>query len=155
MTGDVEELIGFARLVDNKFIFFDLDERELTEVDATAMLGKSASAGAGVASRADEDDEPAGSGCCSPARSRSGSVAQKKPGSDGGWFVKAAAGSEEFGPISLDDMKVLWRYHLIPEDAQVRQTGGEPTSIKEQPEHFSPAQQIHVLDPTSLDRPEE
>jgi hypothetical protein len=134
---------GFARQNGDVFVFFDLQDREVLQVEAASLLGKQAPAVAAMA--VDSDDEP-GSGCCSPARSRSSTrdAGNAAPGK-AEWYVA------DKGPIPYSELQLLWKYHLIPEDAPVRQGPSESTPIKEQSSHFSPAAQIQLVDPTILD----
>ncbi len=140
---DNEEVTtGFARQNGDVIVFFDLQDKEVLQVEAVSLVGKHVPAVAAVA--ADSDDEP-GSGCCSPARSRSSTRDGGNAPGKAGWFVS------DKGPIPYSDMQMLWKYHLIPEDAPVRLGSSEATPIKQQTSHFSPAAQIQLVDPTMLD----
>ena len=117
-------------------------------MSAVALLGKSAAQPA--APEVVEDDDIAGSGCCSPARSRSSTrdAASAIPPKKLGWFFHTDAG--DLGPLAYPDVQLLWKYHLIPENTLVR-SDGPPTPIKDQVQYFSTSSQIQHVDPTLLE----
>ena len=153
---DDEEPLGYAKQTGEHFLFFDLAEQQLLSVEAAALLGKTTAVSPEPMEV--DDDDMAGSGCCSPARSRSSSRASTVLSPEqSGWFVKSSlhkadGKSNEFGPVSFADLQDLWKYHLLPEEANVRHASGESAPIKELLQYFSPAKQIQVIDPTMLEQ---
>ncbi len=136
-----EAVVGFARQNGEVFAFFNLQEKEVLQVEAVALLGRQS---VPAQAQPDSDDEP-GSGCCSPARSRSSTRDSVQLPAKTGWFVN------DFGPIPYSEMQLLWKFRLLPEEAMVRQGSLEPAPIKQQITHFSPASQVQLVDPTVLE----
>jgi hypothetical protein len=66
---DSDAIVGFARQTNDQFCFFDLQDREVLQVSAVALLGNAAIER--QQAPPEDDDDVAGSGCCSPVRSRS------------------------------------------------------------------------------------
>ena len=57
-----------------------------------------------------------------------------------------------WGPISFEDMRQMWRFHLLPEDLPVRCGKDKDFGpIKDQSNLFSSSAQIHIVDPTAME----
>lgn len=107
---DTEAVVGYARQTGDQFVFFDLEEREVLQVSAVALLGRPGAAAAPVEQQQapPEDDDVAGSGCCSPARSRSSTREALAPVAKNlSWFLHGNGGGPGWGPIPYPDMQVF------------------------------------------------
>ena len=124
----------------------------LLQVQASALLGHKSQGDDNAQSMEDEDQ--AAPGCCQP-RSRSGS--QRAGGGavsndTSVWFVKKDSGGKMWGPIAYEDMRQMWRFHLLPEDLAVRSGKDKDFGpIKDQANFFSSSAQIHIVDPTAME----
>jgi hypothetical protein len=66
------------------------------------------------------------------------------------WLLKTNEKSSELGPVPLDDVRLWWKFHVLPEETLVRPQGGDYQQVKENPTHFPIAIQVHMVDPTVI-----
>lgn len=136
-----EEVVGYCRQVDQTFLFYDKNERQLLETPAAELLGRTNMPKS--ARPADMDGEASG---CFGGRARKPSVADDLTSQK--WLLKTASG-KEFGPYSYSEVSLWWRFHLIGLNVQVRPEKGVFQVIRDS-EHFPPSAQVQLIDPTAL-----
>lgn len=94
-------------------------------------------------------EDHASSGCCGNSTKSRNSGVQAVDESK--WLLKATPSSEPKGPVPLDDVRLWWKFHLLPEATYVCPLGGPDfTKIVETINHFPATIQVHMVDPTSL-----
>lgn len=140
-----ETPLGWARQRGDTFFFYDLSEKEVYKVAAALLLGRGA-----VTNRSnqqDDDDDVAQAGCCGSSNNSRRSSMVKGQVNTNTWFVQIKG--KEVGPVPLNDIKLWWKYHLLPKDAQIKPQGGKFEDA-EGFDSFPMSNQISMIDPTMI-----
>lgn len=152
-----QEQVGWGVQRKGFFYFYNMEEKLVVKASAAALLGKaSARLGAGTHSEVTDDssdDGVAASGCFSRNRApapKKGEVAT--PRGPALWYIRDSS-QKEWGPIEEKDIKLFWRYDILPPGTHLRKADEKqctPLLSYEDLRVFDPEQQIQLIDPTDL-----
>ena len=170
VTNAKRKQIGWCRLTGDFFVFCDMDEKELCELEVGALLGNNSNKREVKEEKDDnDDDEFAASGCFGKRsnrkisrsqstgnlRTRSRSLSRNHSGSLVGkdlreWYLRASLDGPESLPLSMKELQLLYRFHVIEETFLVRSNNMKWVQVRDAPELFNPNKQLQLFDPTSF-----